>query len=359
MDIYHNGNFRGGRRGSRLTPVPVQRTFLWEGQEIYIPAIYVGKAGAVLDVCAKIPVEEMTAFLKKWPRERRLSLKTPEEYEQIDADHPGSRDFLAEMSLDDMPLTLASSCSINWYPRAVFQMGNEADAPAQDGEWENDKDAEELLEAYGCDRAFCWHFGRLNYNWKEEPILSPRQAALEFRMQQVPVTAGYFTTSVNTSGQLHLRTNRPESLSATSEIPVRANDGADAVKAVHPVTGQEYTLTLHECQQTRHSFDEIGAEDVSYPEYGQLLSYSISPEIDRQLFDIRDCSEGDRPRKKKASKDSGSAQGAAAVFMAGKSAVPERRMAASSLHFEPVEEVRWRMVFQVQRKGNLKIAFPV
>lgn len=38
-----------------------------------------GKPGVVLDVCAKIPIEEMTAFLKKWNKERRLSLKTPED----------------------------------------------------------------------------------------------------------------------------------------------------------------------------------------------------------------------------------------------------------------------------------------
>lgn len=161
MDVYHNGNFLNTRfagtvrQRGRLTALPVHQTFLWESQELFIPALYTGKAGTVLDVCVKIPIEDMAAYLKKWPKERRLALKTPEDYEQLDADNPGSRNFRAEMSLNDMPVKLSSYCSINWYPETVFRMGNENPAPAQDDEWKNDRAAEMLMEAYGCDRESC------------------------------------------------------------------------------------------------------------------------------------------------------------------------------------------------------------
>lgn len=422
MEVYHNGNFRSGRRGSKLAPVPIQRTYVWGGQEILVPAVYVGQAGAALDVCAQIPVADMAAFLKKWPRERRLALNTREDYEQINGDNPGSQDFLAEMSLDDTPLQLSFSSSINWYPEEVFRMGNESLAPAKEGEWTNDLDAEKLMEAYGCSRECCWHFGRLNFNWKGEPILSPRKISLTFQAQPTSVTVGYFTTSIDGAGRLlvsagqnqaasnlaecrkpgqpeclqpspgsqeqpelspcrqkHLQPSIDQSgdtwLSAGQPEPSTASanpaghqppsigfseeptDRGRTIKAIHPATGQEYTLTLHECQQTRHGFTEMGAEGILYPEYCQMLSYHITPEISRSLFDIRDCSDGDKPRKKEGSEKNSGTSGASAVFMAGRNPIPERQTAVSSLHFEPVPEVRWRMVFQVLTKPSMEINF--
>lgn len=381
MDVYHNGNFRSGKRGSKLTAVPVQRTFLWGKQEILIPAVYVGQAGAALDVCARIPVADMAAFLKKWPKERRLSLNTQEDYEQINADNPGSQDFLAEMSLDDTPLKLSFSSSINWYPEDVFRMGNEAQTPAQEDEWTNDLDAEKLMEAYGCSRECCWHFGRLNFNWKVEPILSPRKISLTFQAQPTPVTVGYFTTAIDAAGHLLVSTDQDQAASNLAErgkptlgqpehsstsvehqppsngISEEPTDKGLTIKITHPTTGQEYTLTLHECQQTRHDFTNIGAEGILYPEYSQMLSYHISPEVSRDLFDIRDCAEGDKPRKKGDSEKICGTSGATAVFLAGKNPIPERRTAVSSLHFEPVPEIRWRMVFQVLTKPRMEVSF--
>lgn len=58
MDVYYNGNgdpWGHGKQKNKLTKVPVDQTFLWETQEIFIPAVYVGEAGAILDICAKIP----------------------------------------------------------------------------------------------------------------------------------------------------------------------------------------------------------------------------------------------------------------------------------------------------------------
>ena len=334
LDVYHNGCIRGkGKREDKLMAVPVNGTFLWGGQEIYIPAIYVGEAGAVLDVCTIISMEDMTAFLKKWDKKRRMSLKTQEEYEQITADNPGSREFTVEMSLDNIPLVRRVSSSLNWYPENVFRMGNESSAPARSDEWRNDPDAETLMDAYGCSREYCWHFVRLSYNWNGNPILSPQEIALSLQANPLPVTVGYF----NTSPACNFET----------------------LQAVHPVTGQEYTLTLYECEQLRQSFAEIGKENVIYPEYFQTLSYRISPEIERSLFDIRDCADGDRPKMEDAGKKSEKSVGATAVFMAGKSNASDRRMASSSMHYEPVSEIRWRMVFYIKPKADMEITLPV
>lgn len=359
MDVYHNENITGrGKHGSKLTKLTIDRTFLWEGQEIFIPAVYVGKPGAVLDVCARISVEDMAAFFQKWNKKRRLSLKTPEDYELIDADNPGSKDFAVEIHFDGTPLVRRMSSSLNWYPQEVFLAGYEefeetSKEPAE--AWKNDNAAEKLMDAYGCDRKCCWHFGRISYDWSGDALLSPRNVSLSFKAQFMPVTAGYFTTDIPCE--------EPK-LSRRSPVRIMQDDeyiGSLPVKltAVHPATGLEYTLTLHECEQARHSFDNIGKKGVTYPEYSQALSYSISPDINRSFFDIRDCNGGDSPVLSDTRKKSPKAIGATAIFMAGKGNIPDNRMSVSSLHFEPVEKVRWRMVFQVQTKADTKVSFPI
>lgn len=332
MDVYHDNNIWGkGSPETKLTALPVNHSFLWGEQEILIPAVYVGKAGAALDVCAKIPIEDMAAFLKKWDYARRMSLKTLEEFEQIDADNPGSREFAVEICLDGTPLVRHMSSSLRWYPENIIQMGN-ANPASEDG-FENNKSAEEWMGTYGCDKGCCWYFERLSYNWDGEPILSPQKISLAFQANLISITAGHFSSGVSCDSK--------------------------TVKTAHPITGQEYTLTLHGCEQIRNSFAEIGAKGVVYPEYCQILSYSIAPEIDSSLFCIRDCAEGDRPRMGDAQGQPGRSDGPTAVFMAGKNAAPDKRMAASSLHFEPVSEVQWRMVFQIKPKNDAEISFPI
>ncbi len=332
MDVYHDNNIWGkGSPETKLTALPINHSFLWGEQEILIPAVYVGKAGAVLDVCAKIPIEDMAAFLKKWDYKRRMSLKTPEEFEQIDADNPGSREFVVEICLDGTPLVLRMSSSLRWYPESVIQMGN-ANPASEDG-FENNKSAEEWMRAYSCDKGCCWYFERLSYNWNGEPILSPQNISLAFRANLISITAGHFSTGGSCDGKM--------------------------VKTADPITGQEYTLTLHSCEQIRNSFAEIGAKGVVYPECCQILSYSIAPEIDHSLFCIRDCAEGDHPRMGDTQEPPSGSNGPTAVFMAGKNAAPDNRMAVSSLHFEPVSEVQWRMVFQIKPKNDTEISFPI
>lgn len=70
-----------------------------------------------------------------------MSLKSPEEFEQIDADNPGSREFGVEICLDGKPLMLRMSSSLRWYPENVIQMENAN--PASEDELENNKSAEE------------------------------------------------------------------------------------------------------------------------------------------------------------------------------------------------------------------------
>lgn len=378
MDVYHQGTIRGTHnRRRKLTMHKINQTFFWENQELFLPAVYVGKDGVVLDICAKISSDDMATFLNKWDQKRRLSLKTQEDFEQFEADNPSSKEFTVELCLDDTQLLRRVSSSINWYTKEIFRLGNETpikDEALDAEEWKNEKDADKLMDAYGCDEESCWHFERISYDWPEgQRILAPQKVSLTLQDNPVSITSGHFTTVPSCHGE--------------------------TIQTLHPITGLEYTLTLHECRQTQLNFHNKPAcahnerttmpescagalgipefmppcpaanfqskpacahnERITYPEYCYVLSYSISPEIPREFFDIRDCSESDSPRKGAFGEPSDSASGATAFFIAGKSPVPDDRTAISSLHFEPVSEIRWRMVFQIKTKEDLEISLPV
>lgn len=340
MDIYHNKSIHGfGGSGCKLTPLPVSQTFLWENQEIFIPTVYVGKAGAVLDICAKIPTEDMAAFLKKWNRKRRQELENPtaEELEQITAENPACRDFSIEMGLDGTMLSCGMGSGLHWCPPNLFQLLDDipnGDRPTH--EQENCKTAEELMKAYGRDRECIWHFKRLSYNWNGAPILSPQNISLLFQADTLSITAGYFSTD-----------------------SACGNYDKETVKVLHPITGQEYTITPQGCRQSSVSFDALRETHMIYPNYYQELSYSISPGTEQGLIDILDCATGDAPKPVGTPEGCDAPNGATSFFIAGKSASPDFQAAVSSLHFKPVPTVRWRIVFLIKPKENMEVHFPV
>lgn len=446
MDVYYNENgYTWGKSpgSQKLNAIPIGKTFFWEDQEIFLPALYVGQSGAVLDVCAKISLKKMLLFLQKWHKERRLSLHTPEEFDQMEADNPSSREFFVDMELNGAPLTCRMGSSLRWYPPAAFlassaSNGSSADTSVRDSisadpsinddvstdasaieeindaeDWSNDPKAELLMTAYGCDRESCWQFVRMVYAWSQEPILSPQHISLHFKARPFPVTTTHFVTCTAT----HMADGHSTaSCSENKHFLTFPSCEGQQIKAIHPRTGQEYILTLQSCEQTRHDFSGIDTEGMQYPEYCQILTYSVSPEIDRELLDIRDCEEGDQPRAANvpqdatadAPQDTAAIEGtshigddsttkeisnvtgtsnvketsntigtsnvkktsnaigtstihesssAMAVFMAWKDPAPDRRMAASSMHFTPVSTTHWRVVFQVKEKEDYFLSF--
>lgn len=351
MDVYYNGNgdpWGHGKQKNKLTKVPVNQTVLWETQEIFIPAVYVGEAGAILDICAKIPSEAMISFLKKWNRTKRLSLKNKEEFEQFELENPGSRDFIADLSIDSAPLTLCMSSSLRWYSADIFQLESAenivearavrkkelfSESASSSRNCPNDKDAETILESYGCERTCCWHFGRLVYQWTENPILSPQKLSLHLQARPHSVTAEHFVIDD----------------SCYDKMPL-------IIKTSHPVTGQEYTVTLHEYRLSRHSFATIGNKGVAYPEYCQTLRYSITPQTGYELISLEDCAKGDTPRK---ADEPHQTCGHTSAFAACPILNSCDRLVFSSFYFEPVSTIQWRIVFQVKTREDMELSIPI
>lgn len=84
-------------------------------------------------------------------------------------------------------------------------------------------------------------------------------------------------------------------------------------------------------------------------------------------MDIADCNEGDRPRQTPPALGQPSAASCSmvvgiiggadgpAVIANGKNRQGKLHAVCSSLHFEPIEQVEWRIVFHEQRSFAAKI----
>ena len=96
-----------------------------------------------------------------------------------------------------------------------------------------------------------------------------------------------------------------------------------------------------------------------YPTHFTVISYTLMPEPPENSIFVEDCVENDRPRQVRRETASfapeaqndfcvgiiGGADGPVAIVV-GEAAQGKLRTACSSLHFEPVDHVDWRISFR-------------
>ncbi len=114
---------------------------------------------------------------------------------------------------------------------------------------------------------------------------------------------------------------------------------------------------MQEYEQQEIPTDRFSHEDYNFPSHCIAMSYTISPDLDDESFSVRDCSNGDRPRKKhhnpmepQAVSDcfavgiiGGACTPTAIPF--GNSGQGKLRAVCSALHFEPIKTVDWKIIF--------------
>lgn len=328
MNVYFGSNFWDDRKYEKpLREVLVYTDFRWEELSGMVPAVYICEEGAVVDVCIRIPVEKAEAFLEKWNQERRLSSDmTDEDYEEMERDNPFSLSFRMNMTVNGEKLSETSGCSTGWHPLQT--------------ESENiEREAEVLMEEYGCDRSSAWLFSRWcgRFSKKKTEIPESIEMTLDFQPWEVPFTAAYFETEEGCKEQ---------------EIEIK-----------NPRTGELYRILLHGCEAGEVREEQLPQSMTRWPFRYQMLSYSILPEPSHARFQIVDCARSDQPREIHGEEDKtccavsviGGEDGPTAVFFAGKSKERKKRAAMSALHFEKVSRVRWRAVFYEKVRKDLRV----
>ncbi|MGN0341750.1 MAG: hypothetical protein ACI4DO_03060 [Roseburia sp.] len=311
--------------GDAGVEIAIGKTFYWGAEKWYIPAVYICDKGLVIDFFMEADPADVKAFIDKWDLYNEdCNHYTEEQREQMRREHPLKVDFFGKVTCNGNKLWRDHGCGLMWLSKACLPQG-----------FRSQPEAQQVLEHYGLDLNRAWSLHRNTYRWGEKNGLDMQ--SLSVRMVRNPeriVGQHFFTPAVG------------ESISLT-----------------HPLTGQVYTLTVHEVEHQElpeHAFRDSSME---YPTHFIAMSYSLEPDITGQGFMIQDCAEGEHPRQKKATPDGPTSVCAASVGIIGGADgptaisrnTPTRHAACSSLYFEPVEEVEWRAVFSEKMMDDVDV----
>ena len=290
--------FHGGR-DKPGTELRLDRLFTWAGRECCVPAVYSCAKGLVMDVGMSAPVEEVLAFMARWAPQgkARYSDFSKADRMRIEYEHPLSLDFSASVTVNGRVLDSEGASGWGW-------------APIEG--WEN-REAQRAVEHYGLDPGRCWQFSRIRFPWKRRMEINSLSAVLTARKADIPGES--FTVS----------------------------GAGEEVQLVSPVDGEQYTLTVCEYSAARTKFRDDS--EWEFPEQYVTLEYTLTPELDRDDFQLTDVSEGDRPRLRRSSAGFGPTASASALI-AVISGGDGRHAAGASLYFEAPQQIEWLPVFR-------------
>lgn len=315
--VYFDGNFWGNSGKERPgIEIPVQSHFHLNHREWYIPSIYSCSKGLVIDFCVEIPVKDIATFIDKWDLSPENDGRdfSQEQQEKIDAKNPMAVNISSEILLNGKIISNSHGSGLSWNP--LFPELNEIESHG-------------FCRHYGLDQDSGWVIWRSAFpcQTKRKPSISSLSVIIKH--DPMPIFGPDF--NINVLGE--------------------------SMEFINPITKKSHTLTLQEYEQQEIPTQGFGDEDYDFPSHCMAMSYTISPDLEDESFSVRDCSSGDRPRKKQLNPlEPEAAIDCFAVGLIGGShssgditfneaGQGKLRAVCSSLHFEPVEAVDWRIIF--------------
>ena len=325
-EVYFEGGFWGccnrTRPGKELV---IQKEFKWARHHWMIPSAYVCGKGLVVDFCMMVEPSDIRAFMEKWD----LSLENEASWEfsedermRLELDNPMHLDFDSVLWLNGRELNQRSGCGISYNPCL----------PPETVDYESKL----ALDHYGLDTNFGWMIWRYSYPWATKRPSKLRRLAVSMIQEKVPIPGPHFMVS------------RPGD---TFRFSYR---------------GQKHTLMVREYEAKTADMSSIAEAGTEYPEHYVAMTYTVTPELPDGIMTLADCDDGDRPRQAPCAPDQPKvsssavvigiirgADGPASAFAGEKQG--KLRAACSSLHFAPVEDVEWRIIFHEKQFEDMTL----
>ena len=327
--VTYDGGF-WSNEGNAGVELHINKTFCWGKEKWYIPSLYICDKGLVIDYCKQADPDEVKVFIDKWDLLNEENHRyTQEQREQIEREHPLHTSFKGHITFNGQKLKNDHGCGLPWIPASCLSE-----------RFDQDAEAIRIMEHYGLDDRLAWYIQRSCYRWGEVKDLDIQSLSVRMEREQDQIAGQHFTTPAV----------------------------GENVSLVHPLTGQAYVLTIHEVEQQELPERAFRDPNMEFPSHYLAMSYSLEPDISGRGFMIQDCAEGDRPRQKKRDPNEfapvafvsaavigviGGTDGPTAII-AGQSA-PKLHAACSSLHFEPVDEVEWRVIFSEKLMPDIDV----
>ena len=314
--VTFQGDFHSAdQQGTPGIPVRTNKEFHWAGIDWVIPEVYAFEEGLVVLTLGKVDPVEVRKHIHDGPA-------TQEDIERMDAECPLNIHLRCTARINGSDGVYCGGSGMVWMP-------------PMPGEGNGYDDARWVLEHYGFDTNYAWIINRDNYRWPSG--IRPELNSLEITITQ-----------------------RPVSLSGTHfKTPVDGN----VVKVQHPLSGKIYTLTIEDLKNEEADMRNVHGMGLEFPTKYTQMEYRIEPELVSRQYRIMDCKQSDEPRPMKITRAEGPAEvqingeaatigiiggadGPTAVFVGRPaSKTSQLRMASSSMRFEHVDEVEWRIVF--------------
>lgn len=325
-EVYFEGSFWGCCNRTRPgKEVVIQKEFKWAGHHWLIPSVYVCGKGLVVDFCMRVEPSDIRAFMEKWD----LSLENEESREfsedermRMELDDPMWLNFDSVLWLNGRELNQRSGCGISYNPCL----------PPETVDYESKL----ALDHYGLDTNFGWMICRYSYPWATKSPSKLRTLAVSMIQEKLPIPGPHFTVS------------RP----------------GDTVTFSY--RGQEHLLMVREYEAQTADINSTADAGTEYPEHYVAMTYTITPEPPDGVMTLTDCDDGDRPRQAPCAPDQPKvsssavvigiirgADGPASAFVGEKRG--KLRAACSSLHFAPVEDVEWRIIFHEKQFEDMTL----
>lgn len=323
-----------GRAGKEIR---IDKEFYWENEHWYVPAIYMCTKGLVMDFCVKADTSSVCAFFEKWNLFSSSYIEhTEEEQEKIRQEHPLNIDFQAKLCMNQMEMSQTYAYGRTWISPNCIPNQTEEDMEERLFELGADIEAKRFLEHYGYDTNDTWIIRRVGFPWIEKRPRSMKSLDLKLERSKVDICGNSFFAP-----------KRNETITLT-----------------HPNSKAEYLLTLREYHIQELENHHFGTDDMEYPTHFHSMTYTIYPEL--QDFYIADCKNGDNPRVKKENPD-----GPIGFSTVGILGIPRKedrgkyvhtdgsiattRVACSSVYFEPIDKVEWKIVFKEKQMDDVEV----
>lgn len=336
MQVYYGMNFWGSAKAAQepkkitrkvtepLQKITLNQEFLWNDISGFIPAVYTGNEGIVVDFCIRVSNEAFQAFCDKWRAAFENGLKE-EEQEQMAEENPLHIDFRLELCVNGQTLEADCSCG-TCYSKITAE------------EYRRGGIEEQLMQAYNCDDAVSWCFKRYMFRWEQQPE----------KLQKL---------------DLHFMAGQKAYAGAQIEIDLECK--GKQYEIVHPISGDKYELRINDIVQKEMDREILQGRRArqhnwEYPTNYIMVSYRMEPELAREKFRLHDITGGDRPRNM-STHESGNVSiliggdGPTSIFIAGKMKEKQDMIAASALYFEPVTNISWKPVFMEKEREDMQL----
>lgn len=252
----------------------------------YVPGIYLCDKGLVVDSYKKVSAETIRTYLTNWANKPDHLLSAEEKIRKSN-EYPLTFPAKSQLIINNKSVASRNSYEAIWNPYT-------------DNPW----NVRKTLEYYGLDKNDGYLFRRDCFPYKRHQN-TIRTVELVLSPELISVPGDRFF----------------------------APDAGKNVTFIHPQTNIQHILTV--TSQTSEALDPNFLSN--YPCFYWSLLYTLTPPIHSDLFRVVDSSPGDHWE--------GDIDGAAALCSPRK--LPANvHCAISPLRYEPVQEIRWQMIFK-------------